>query len=78
MEVGALLVGRIVNHDVEQTVSRGEEKGYFEFGGSTVIVAVQAGQVRIDEDIWQNSAEGKDWNRSKSLNWQGLCSLPDA
>ena len=58
MEVGALLVGRIVNHDVEQTVSRGEEKGYFEFGGSTVIVAVQAGQVRIDEDIWQNSAEG--------------------
>ena len=58
MEVGALLVGRIVNHDIEQTVSRGEEKGYFEFGGSTVIVAVQAGQVRIDEDIWQNSAEG--------------------
>ena len=58
MEVGALLVGRIVNHDVEQTVSRGEEKGYFEFGGSTVIVAVQAGQVRIDEDIWQNSADG--------------------
>ena len=58
MEVGALLVGRIVNHDIEQTVSRGEEKGYFEFGGSTVIVAVQAGQVRIDEDIWQNRAEG--------------------
>ena len=24
----------------------------------SVIVAVQAGQVRIDEDIWQNSAEG--------------------
>lgn len=40
-----------MNHDVEQTVSLGEEKGYFEFGGSTVIVAVQAGQVRIDEDI---------------------------
>ena len=46
MEVGALLVGRIVNHDVEQTVSRGEEKGYFEFGGSTVIVAVQAGKTQ--------------------------------
>ena len=59
MEVGAMMVGRITNHEAEPGyVTRGEEKGYFEFGGSTVIVAVQAGQVRIDEDIWQNSAEG--------------------
>ena len=59
MEVGAMMVGRITNHEAEPGyVTRGEEKRYFEFGGSTVIVAVQAGQVRIDEDIWQNSAEG--------------------
>ena len=33
MEVGAMMVGRIVNHDKKQCF-KGEEKGYFEFGGS--------------------------------------------
>lgn len=58
MEVGALLVGKIVNHHQRAQVRRGEEKGYFQFGGSTVVLLLQAGAVQIDEDILKNSKEG--------------------
>lgn len=57
MEVGALLVGRIVNHHAQAQVSRGQEKGYFQFGGSTVVVLLEKGRVEIDPDILKNSAE---------------------
>ncbi|MGF6375267.1 phosphatidylserine decarboxylase [Clostridiales Family XIII bacterium PM5-7] len=58
MEVGALMVGRIVNYHEEKTVTRGEEKGRFEFGGSTIILCVKEGAINIDEDILTNSKEG--------------------
>lgn len=58
MEVGALFVGKIVNLHEEAVVWRGQEKGHFEFGGSTVILCFQKGKVRLDEDIVKNSAEG--------------------
>lgn len=58
MEVGALLVGKIVNYHEEAYVNRGEEKGRFEFGGSTIIVCIENGRVAIDQDIWQNSLNG--------------------
>ena len=52
MEVGALLVGRIVN--VKKTacrVSRGEEKGFFEYGGSTVIVLIRKDRISLRDDL---------------------------
>lgn len=55
MEVGALLVGKIVNHPGQATVRRGEEKGYFRFGGSTVVVLLRKGAAEIDPDILENS-----------------------
>lgn len=58
MEVGALLVGRIVNHHQKATVSRGQEKGYFQFGGSTVVVITQKDAVTLDADILENSRQG--------------------
>ncbi len=58
MEVGALLVGKIVNHHEKGPVLRGQEKGYFQFGGSTVVLLIKANTIRIDSDILQNSAEG--------------------
>ena len=57
MEVGALLVGKIVNHHNRARVMRGEEKGYFQFGGSTVVLLLQAGRAKIDNDILENSHE---------------------
>lgn len=56
MEVGALLVGRIVNRYVDPTdVRRGEEKGYFEFGGSTIILLIQKDKVAPLDRIVENS-----------------------
>lgn len=57
MEVGAMLVGKIVNHRGNRTVSRGQEKGYFAYGGSTVILITEKGAVRPDRDILKNSRE---------------------
>ena len=58
MEVGALMVGRIVNHHEKASVVRGQEKGYFQFGGSTVVVLLKKNAAVIDEDILKNSADG--------------------
>ena len=56
MEVGALLVGKIKNHHLpsaEHGVHAGEEKGYFEFGGSTIILLLQKDAVRIHEHLYE-------------------------
>ncbi len=59
MEVGALMVGKIVNyHGAGEKVERGMEKGRFEFGGSTVIIAVEDKKIDIDDDILENSKLG--------------------
>lgn len=58
MEVGALLVGKIVNHQTAATVRRGQEKGYFQFGGSTVVVLLQKDTAILDSDILENSQNG--------------------
>lgn len=54
IEVGALLVGKINNHSIK-SFSKGEEKGYFEMGGSTIVVMVKKGVLSIDQDILNNS-----------------------
>ena len=59
VEVGALNVGKIVNENVK-TFKRGDEKGHFEFGGSTIILFVKEKNVMIDNDILLNSTLGKE------------------
>ncbi len=58
MEVGALLVGKISNLHGAATVSRGEEKGMFLYGGSTVILLLERGRVALPEEIFENTALG--------------------
>lgn len=58
MEVGALMVGKIVNHHGKSHVLRGEEKGYFQFGGSTVVLLLKPETIQIDSDILENSLYG--------------------
>ena len=58
MEVGALLVGKIVNHHGPASVKRGQEKGYFQFGGSTVVLLLKRDTAILDEDILENSRNG--------------------
>lgn len=58
VEVGALMVGRIRNTGGEGPHARGEEKGHFEFGGSTVALLLSAGAAALDTEILDNTARG--------------------
>ena len=61
MEVGALLVGKICNHG-HRSFRKLEEKGYFAYGGSTVILLCRKDRVKIDGDILDYSAKGIETN----------------
>lgn len=50
IEVGALLVGKIVNHRM-RSFKKGQEKGYFKLGGSTIILLFQENRMEVDPDI---------------------------
>lgn len=73
MEVGALLVGKISNHKQSTIVTRGEEKGFFEYGGSTIVVLTQKGRVTPRSDLLTNSKNGYE---TKVLQAHPLGILP--
>lgn len=61
IEVGALCVGKIVQTYPEQSkFSRGEEKGYFMFGGSTVILLGQPGAWEPDADLLEQTGAKRE------------------
>ena len=60
MEVGALFVGRISNHGKSHNVKRGEEKGMFRFGGSTIILLFKNNTVTINDSILENTLQNKE------------------
>lgn len=60
MEVGALLVGRIVNDKERGLVKRGEEKGRFEYGGSTIVLLLEKDAVKWKDELLENSSVGKE------------------
>lgn len=57
MEVGAMQVGTIHNA-AGQSFRRGQEKGYFSLGGSTIVQIFAAGQILLDPDIREYSGKG--------------------
>ena len=59
MEVGAMNIGRIENNP-ETKFHKGDEKGHFEFGGSSIILFVKDNKIILDEDILLNSTLGKE------------------
>ncbi len=56
-EVGATMVGSIIQTYKTYTVTKGSEKGYFKFGGSTVILIFQNNKITVDSDLLENSAK---------------------
>lgn len=54
IEVGAMMVGKIVNN-VQETFTKGEEKGYFKLGGSTIVILLKENELILDKDIINNS-----------------------
>jgi phosphatidylserine decarboxylase len=61
IEVGAICVGKIIQSkrlDNNSIFKKGAEKGYFLFGGSTVIVVGEKGLWKPSEDILKNTKLG--------------------
>ena len=58
IDVGAFGVGTIVQTYTGEEHAKGDEKGYFKFGGSTVILIAKAGALKFDADLVRNSANG--------------------
>lgn len=50
-EVGALIVGGIVNHHENAEVKRGDEKGHFDLAGSTIVLFFEAGRMKLRSDL---------------------------
>ena len=57
-EVGATMVGSIVQSYKNKDIEKGEEKGYFLFGGSTVVLLFEQGKIQIDTDLLENTKNG--------------------
>ncbi|ADL49832.1 phosphatidylserine decarboxylase [Clostridium cellulovorans] len=59
VEVGATCVGSIIqSYKPNKPVARGDEKGYFKFGGSTVILFIEKDKLKLDDDILAQSSLG--------------------
>ena len=39
-------------------IKKGEEKGYFEYGGSTIVLLFEKDKITLDEEIINNSLNG--------------------
>ncbi|MGI5901131.1 MAG: phosphatidylserine decarboxylase [Desulfitobacteriia bacterium] len=59
VEVGATFIGSIVQtYRPEKPVLKGSEKGYFKFGGSTIILILKNNKMKVDEDLLINTSRG--------------------
>lgn len=59
IDIGAMGVSKIIQHNHSGcSFKKGEEKGYFEFGGSTIIIILRQNSAEIDPDILQYSGQG--------------------
>ncbi|MEZ6073759.1 MAG: archaetidylserine decarboxylase [Pirellulales bacterium] len=61
LEIGATCVGGICQTFSEDSqVSKGGEKGYFRFGGSSTILIFPRGRVQFDDDLLANSTQKRE------------------
>lgn len=60
MEVGATCVGGMHSTFEPGAVEKGGDKGYFSFGGSCVTTVFPKGAIRLDDDLLEQAAEGRE------------------
>ena len=61
LEIGATLVGTIRQlYPADHPVQKGEEKGWFKFGGSCVITLFPRGRVRFETDLIEHGAQHRE------------------
>ena len=61
LEIGATCVGSICQtYDEEVAVTKGDEKGYFRFGGSSTITIFEHDRVRFEDVLVENSQQHRE------------------
>ena len=61
IEIGATCVGSIrQSYEPERPVLKGQEKGWFEFGGSSTITVFEKGRVKLADDLVKNSLQYRE------------------
>lgn len=61
LEIGATCVGAVAyTFQAGQPVDKGAEKGFFKFGGSSVITLFEPGRVELDADLVEHSRQGRE------------------
>lgn len=56
VEVGATMVGSMLQSYSGTSIKKGDEKGYFKFGGSTVVLLFEKDKMKIDQDLLRNTS----------------------
>ncbi len=59
-EIGAMLVGRILNHHGPGAMQRGDEKGMFLYGGSTIVLLLQKDAAALPASYFEATARGEE------------------
>ena len=59
-EIGALIVGGIVNNEGNTRVFRGMEKGRFELAGSTIVLLFEPNRIRLRPEVAEQLREGRE------------------
>lgn len=58
-DVGATLTGSIIQtYKANTIIEKGSEKGYFAFGGSTLVLLFEKGKIKFSEDLVSNTNNG--------------------
>jgi phosphatidylserine decarboxylase len=61
LEIGATNVGSIVQtYHAGTTIAKGDEKGYFEFGGSSTMLVFEPGRIRLADDLVEQSRNQRE------------------
>ncbi|QDT01650.1 Phosphatidylserine decarboxylase proenzyme [Rubripirellula lacrimiformis] len=61
MEIGATCVGGICQtYSTDQPIDKGDEKGYFRFGGSSTITIFEPGRIQFDDDLVEQSSQHRE------------------
>ena len=77
MEIGATNVGSIhQTYTPEQFYRKGDEKGYFSFGASALILIFRPGTLQLDQDLLAHPGQEIKCLLGQSLGFHDLCLDP--
>ena len=69
-EIGALIVGGIVNLNTVGPFCRGQEKGYFDLAGSTIVLLMEPERVELLPELMATLESGQE-TRVRQGQWIG-------